>query len=122
MDHVAALQNYVRCLGSHRWELIDPLVTEDVVFIFSEGTHIGKAAAKTAFENTFAHIADEEYWTTDLKWTTATPTMACCHYLFHWKGYIAGKEANGSGRGTSVLVKVDGKWLIAHEHLGPLAK
>lgn len=117
----AALEHYVRSLNSHRWAEIAHLMTEDAVFIFSEGTHVGKAAARAAFEKTFAHISDEQYWTTDLKWTAVTPHLASCHYLFHWKGQVGGKEAHGSGRGTTVLLKSGERWLIAHEHLGPSA-
>jgi ketosteroid isomerase-like protein len=32
---------------------------------------------------------------------------------------IEGQETTGGGRGTTILRKVDGRWLIAHEHLGP---
>lgn len=119
IDHAHALDDYVRRLNTHRWTDVAPLVSDDAVFIFSEGTHIGKAAAKVAFEKTFAHIEDETYWTTDVQWTAVTNTMACCHFLFHWHGKIEGKEQSGEGRGSSTLIKLNGRWLIAQEHLGP---
>ena len=119
MNHAAALANYAEKLNTHSWEQIAPLVTEDAVFVFTEGTFVGKAAAKAAFEKTFNLIKDEHYSLHDVSWTAVTEGMAACHYEFRWKGLIDGQEAAGGGRGTTILLMVDGKWLIAHEHLGP---
>jgi len=52
-------------------------------------------------------------------WTVATDDVATCRYEFRWKGLISGQEASGGDRGTTILRKVDGRWLITHEHLGP---
>lgn len=119
MNHTAALTAYVEALNTHSWEKIAPHVAEDAVFIFTEGTFIGHAAAKASFEKTFALIQNEEFSLHDIAWITATAETASCHYEFRWKGIIAGEEASGGGRGTSILRKVNGRWLIAHEHLGP---
>jgi ketosteroid isomerase-like protein len=122
MDHNEALDHYVQKLNTHAWDQIAPLVTHDAVFVFTEGTFVGKEAAKAAFEKTFNLIKDEQYSLDGVKWTAVTDTMAACHYEFRWKGLIEGQEASGGGRGTSILVKVEGRWLIAHEHLGPHAR
>jgi ketosteroid isomerase-like protein len=119
MNHTDALTNYVQKLNTHVWGQISPLVTDDVVFVFTEGTFVGKEAAQTAFEKTFNLIKGGEYSIHAVSWTAVTDSMACCYYEFRWKGRIDGEEASGGGRGTSILVKVNGKWLIAHEHLGP---
>lgn len=119
MNHATALSAYIEKLNTHSWEQIAPCVTEDAVFIFTEDTFTGHAAAKTAFEKTFALIQDEHFSLHDIVWTVVTDDVAACRYEFRWKGLISGQEASGGGRGTTILRKTNGRWLIAHEHLGP---
>lgn len=119
MDHATSLATYVEKLNTHSWEQIAPCVTEDAVFIFTEDTFVGKAAAKAAFEKTFKLIENEVFSLHHITWTAVTESMASCHYEFRWKGLIEGQESAGGGRGTTILRKVGGRWLIAHEHLGP---
>lgn len=119
MSPAEALTNYVDQLNTHSWEKIAPCVMDDAVFIFTENTFVGHEAAKAAFEKTFALIEDEHYSLHHIVWTAVTETMAACHYEFRWKGKIAGEEAAGGGRGTTILIQKQGRWWIAHEHLGP---
>ncbi len=119
MNHTTALSAYVEALNTHSWDRIAPHVAEDPVFIFTEDTFVGKAAAKAAFEKTFKLIENEVFSLHDIVWTVVTEDVATCHYEFRWKGLISGQESAGGGRGTTILRKVDGRWLIAHEHLGP---
>lgn len=119
MNHATTLTSYVEKLNTHSWDQIAPCVTEDAVFIFTEDTFVGKEAAKAAFEKTFKLIENEIFSLHDIVWTVVTEDVATCRYEFRWKGLISGQEAEGGGRGTSVLRKIDGRWLIAHEHLGP---
>jgi ketosteroid isomerase-like protein len=119
MNHETALSSYVEKLNTHSWDQIAPCVTEDAVFLFTEDTFVGKAAAKAAFEKTFKLIENEVFSLHDIAWTVVTDEVATCHYEFRWKGLISGQESSGGGRGTTILRRVDGRWLIAHEHLGP---
>lgn len=119
MNHETTLTAYVEALNTHSWDRIAPHVTEDAVFIFTEDTYVGKVAAKGAFEKTFKLIENEVFSLHDIVWTVVTEDVATCHYEFRWKGLISGQESSGGGRGTTILRKVDGRWLVAHEHLGP---
>ncbi len=119
MNHETTLTAYVEALNTHSWALIKPHVAEDAVFIFTEDTFIGHAAAKAAFEKTFKLIANEVFSLHDIVWTVVTEDVATGHYEFRWKGLISGQESSGGGRGTTILRKVDGRWFVAHEHLGP---
>lgn len=119
MNPETALLAYAAALNTHSWEQIVPHIADGAVFIFTEGTFTGHAAAKAAFEKTFAVIQDEVFSLHDIAWTTVTTDVAACYYEFRWKGLINGQAASGGGRGTTILRKMDGKWLIAHEHLGP---
>jgi len=117
-----ALKAYIENLNTHAWDQIAPCVTEDAVFIFTEDTFVGKAAAKAAFEKTFKLIENEVFSLHDIAWTAVTESMAACHYEFRWKGLIGAQESSVGGRGTSVLRKVNSSWLIVHEHPGPYAR
>lgn len=59
MSHETALSTYVEKLNTHSWEQICPHVAEEAVFVFTEGTFIGHAAARQSFEKTFELIQDE---------------------------------------------------------------
>ena len=119
MNHEATLTSYVEKLNTHSWEQIAPCIADDAAFIFTEGTFIGKAAAQASFEKTFKLIQNEVFSLHDIAWMVVTDDVASCRYEFRWKGLIEGQEASGGGRGTSILRKVAGRWLIVHEHLGP---
>ena len=119
MNHTTALSTYIEALNTHSWDRIASHVAADAVFIFTEDTFIGHAAAKAAFEKTFKLIENEVFSLHDIVWTVVTEDVATCHYEFRWKGLISGQESAGGGRGTTILHKVDGRWLVAHEHLGP---
>ena len=119
MNHETALKSYVEKLNTHSWDQIAPHVTEEAVFIFTEDTFVGKAAAKGAFEKTFKLIENEVFSLHNIVWTVVTDDVASCRYEFRWKGLISGQESFGGGRGTTILIKLDGRWLITHEHLGP---
>ena len=119
MNHTSTLSAYVEALNTHSWDQIAPHVAEDAVFIFTEDTFTGHAGAKAAFEKTFALIQNEHFSLHDIVWTVVTDDVAVCRYEFRWKGLISGQESSGGGRGTTILRKTNGHWLIAHEHLGP---
>lgn len=121
MPHAALLAEYEKRLNSHRWEEIAPLIDDDAIFIFSEGTYRGKAAIEEACRRTFALISNEKYEISDKNWSYAGPDWACCAYTFNWQGTINGAPAQGGGRGTSVVRRTDHGWKIVHEHLGPHA-
>lgn len=122
ISHEEALTDYVQRLNTHSWEQIAPVMTDSVVLIFTEGSFVGKEAAKAAFEKTFNLIKEEHYSIHNVTWTVVTDKVASCHYEFRWKGVIDGQEASGGGRGTTILIKTNDRWMIAHEHLGPVPR
>lgn len=117
------LKAYEIALATQKWQSVSPLIHERACVTFSNGSfYIGKAEVQRAFERNFALIQDEKYSISDIHWVSKTEDYAVCLYTFHWHGLINGKSANGSGRGTAVLVNEKGKWLLLSEHLGPNAK
>ena len=122
MDYHSFLQQYERALGAHTWEAVESFIDDDACFIFSDGTSIGKVQIERAIRKTFALILDETYRIQDVVWVYVHDDCALCTYTFHWSGVIDGKQCEGRGRGTNLLVKSEIGWKVKHEHLGPASK
>ncbi|MBU1305087.1 MAG: nuclear transport factor 2 family protein [Alphaproteobacteria bacterium] len=110
---------YGEHINAHRFELVSPLIAEDAVFWFGDGSHVGLEAIGRAFEATWQALADETYWLEDLHWIARGDLAAACVYRFCWTATVGGAPARGSGRGTSVLGRGPQGWQIVHEHLSP---
>lgn len=115
------LKNYERALSTQQWSIVAPLIHEDACVTFSDGTFRGKAAVQQVFERTFGLIEDETYAISNLHWVRKSVDYAVCQFEFRWSGLIDGEQSSGSGRGTSVLIKENGRWQLLTEHLGPNA-
>jgi len=114
---------YEQALASQNWANVNPLIHFKACVTFSNGTvHKGKEAVKAAFERNFSLIKSEEYTVSNVDWRLQGELTAVYLFDFHWKGIINGTLMEGAGRGTSVLVKEDGKWCLLTEHLGPKPK
>ncbi len=122
MDPEEFIKSYETALGTQDWELVEPLVTEDVSVTFSNGSvHIGKEKVREAFEKNFALIKNEKYAMRNIKWLLKDEECAVYLFEFGWTGIVEGKSASGSGIGTSVLIKEGSKWKLLTEHLGTKA-
>ncbi len=111
---------YESALATQDWSVVEPLLHRNVSMTFSDGSvHKGKEAVREAFERNFRSISDEDYRMTDVYWVLQSHETAVYLFDFHWTGNINGRSAGGKGRGTSVLVREAGEWLLLAEHLGP---
>jgi len=113
------IAEYEAALASQDWNKIAPLIHDDCVAVFSEGTHIGKLAIEIAFRKTFDLIKDEIYQISNLHWAVKAEQFSVMIYQFNWSGLIDGVQSSGSGRGSSTLIKTNDQWQIISEHLGP---
>lgn len=95
------------------------LLTDDVVFFYSNGSTItGKAAFNALMTASWAMVEDYKYASANTTWIAESDTCAAVVYSFAWSGQARGNAVNGAGRATRVLRNDDGAgWLIAHEHL-----
>ena len=111
------LKQYESRINLHQFDAVAPLIAEDAVVWFNDGSFAGHEAIRGAFERTWTRLVDETYWLTDLRWIAVCDVAASCIYQFNWKTTIDGQEASGIGRGTTVLRKGADGWQIVHEHL-----
>jgi len=115
----AFLAEYARRTNTHKFVVVAPLIAADAVYWFSDGSHRGLDSIRLAFERTWSIIQDEHYAIDDVEWLIVEGRSATCIYTFRWRGRIDGAIRTGSGRGTSVVRKVDERWQVVHEHLSP---
>ncbi|GER91505.1 hypothetical protein KDW_56670 [Dictyobacter vulcani] len=120
MTPVAFMHAYEQRTNTHRFEEVAPLIADDAVFWFNDGSFQGKEAIRQAFEKTWAGIPEEQYAIENVQWLVDDEQAAVCVYLFRWQGKIDGQTIQGMGRGTSVLKKVNDHWQVVHEHLSSL--
>jgi ketosteroid isomerase-like protein len=116
------LAEYVRRINTHDFNLVSPLIAEDAIFWFTDGSFLGRDSIRHVFERTWSFIQEETYWIDDVKWLGQDAQSAAYVYTFHWRGLVNGAVKEGSGRGTSVMRKGKEGWQIAHEHLSHLPK
>lgn len=114
------MAGYATRTNTHDFDAVAPLIAADAVYFFSDGTFTGREELRRAFEDTWATIRDETYRIEDLRWLARDERIAACVYRFRWRGLVGGQEREGSGRGTSVLAHLDGRWQVVHEHLSPM--
>ena len=114
------IQAYEQALRTQDWDQVAPLVHNDACVTFSNGSvHKGKDEVGKAFIRNFSLIKDEVYSISNVHWVRKDDNTAVYLFDFHWTGIINEKQASGSGRGTSVLVKENEQWKLLIEHLGP---
>ncbi len=113
----AFLRAYVDATNSHDFATVRPLLTADAVYWFNKSESQGLEAIQKNFEASWSYLPDEVYGIENVKWLSIEKNSAACLYEYTYQGTHAGKPVKGRGRGTSVLVKQNGNWKVAHEHL-----
>lgn len=112
------LAAYADRINRQDFDLLTDLIAPDATFWFSDGTHRGIEAIRVAFEATWRAMGPSERYSLDQhEWIAEGDNAAACTYRFNWKTVRNGKPMSGSGRGTTVLKRVDDHWWIVHEHL-----
>jgi hypothetical protein len=118
----AFIAAYEMALATQTWEKVAPLIHEQCVATFGEGTFIGKVEVESAFRETFSLISEEKYTISNIHWIQETDNFAAFIFQYSWSGIVDHKFTSGSGRGTSILTNENGRWQLICEHLGPAAK
>ncbi len=115
------IQSYEKALSTQNWDNVQDLIHPDCVVTFTNGTYKGKPAVEQVFRKNFELIKNENYSITNIHFVIEKPDYAVFIFNYNWSGIINGKPAKGGGRGTSVIVRSNGRWQLISEHLGPNA-
>jgi ketosteroid isomerase-like protein len=114
----ACTDEFVAALVRRDMDAALALLTDDVVFFYSNGSVIiGKEAFASLMTANWSLVSDYEYSTLASTWIAQSEAAATVIYSFAWSGVAGGNQVGGSGRGTRVLSNDGSGWRIAHEHL-----
>ena len=108
---------YEKAANTMDFNTVAPLIADNAIFWFTDGTFIGKEAIRKAFEVTWTKIKDEKYSISNIEWIVASYWNSACTYTFKSDGVVDGKRQVYEGRGTNILRRLDGSWRVVHEHL-----
>lgn len=111
------MKEYEKACSDRIFLEVQKLLAKDATYWFTDGAFNGVEEIKTAFENTWKKIQSETYKITNLEWIALSENSGTCTCIFKWSGLINGVRQSGKGRGTNVVVKLNDKWLMKHEHL-----
>ncbi len=102
------------------FSLVAHMVHEKAVFRFTDGDFVGRMEVQRAFEDTWsqgADVVDEKYYLSDLQVLSTDYDTATVTYTYNWEGKRSDGTFRITGRGTRVIVRVEGELQIMHEHL-----
>ncbi|NEM97423.1 YybH family protein [Pontibacter burrus] len=111
------MQQYVTATNSHNFANVQPLLQPDAVYWFNKKESRGLPEIEASFNESWNYLPDEVYGIEDITWLSIDKRIATCIYTYTYQGTHNGKSIQGKGRGTTILVKENGNWKIAHEHL-----
>lgn len=112
------LERFEEAQGTADFDAVAPLVHPDGLFRFNDGDYRGLDAARAAFERTWAlDVEDERYHLTDVEVLHVDSDSATATFRFHWSGSGDNGPFHIVGRGTSVIVRHDGRLKLLVEHL-----
>src|SRR5689334_442635 len=78
------LAAYEERINQHDFDLLVPLIASEATFWFSDGSYLGHAAIRAAFERTWATLHNDTYRLEDRHWIARSDSVAVCRYRFHW--------------------------------------
>lgn len=117
MSPEETLRHYERAMRTHDLRRALHVIANDAVFWLSDGTtHAGKERISAAIRERFDAMEDGRYEISSVRWVVRTVATAVSVYRFRWSEAREGRPARGFGRGTTVLLRREGRWLIVHEH------
>lgn len=117
----AAFERYRRLINGHDFgTLAAEVIGPDPRFIFAGESHRGLAAARAAFERTWATIPDEVYTMDGAEWLSRDSASAVVSFRYRYRGTMAdGRVLTGGGYGTNLFRRTGAGWRLVYEHLSP---
>ena len=126
VDIVVHFLNRFEALAEQEdFSLIRDMIHEDAYFRFNDGDFVGHPAIQAVFEKTWRgdpSVKKARFYLSDTVVLTTDHSTATATYTYNWEGSQDGRTFTIRGRGTRVLVRVNGELRIIHEHLSRYPK
>jgi len=111
-------ERYEEASATESFANVAGMIHPKALFRFNDGDYRGLYAIQGAFESTWAQdVKDERYYLSDVEVMYVDTNSAAATFQFHWSGIGAQGAFQIVGRGTSLLVRHDGKLKLIVEHL-----
>lgn len=95
------------------------------IYLFPEpARYVNSDASPNTYPDldpTWAHIQDEVYTISNMRWVACSYWVSACTYTFKSDGMVDGKRQVYEGYGTNVVRRIGGRWRVVHEHLSKSA-
>jgi hypothetical protein len=115
---VECLERFVAAGATRSFANVAGMIHPKALFRFNDGDYRGLEAIQGAFESTWAHdVKDERYYLSHIEVVSVDADSAAATFRFHWSGTGIQGPFQIEGRGTSVLVRHQGKLKVMVEHL-----
>lgn len=112
------LKKYEVAANSGDFANVRDMIHPDALFRFTEGDFVGLDPIQAAFEKTWGHnIRDDRYYLTNVHIVSKDMKSATITFTFNWTGVVEGRPVHTVGRGTSVIVRNEGRLQFILEHL-----
>jgi ketosteroid isomerase-like protein len=112
------LKRYEDASATASFANVAAMIHPNALFRFNDGDYRGLEAIQRAFESTWAYdVKDERYYLSDIEVMYLDASSAAVAFQFNWSGVGAKGAFVIVGRGTSVLVRHEGKLKLIVEHL-----
>lgn len=103
--------------------LIQDMIHAQAVFRLHDGDHVGRAAIRELMEKSWqssSGLKRERFYLSEIQVPTVDEESASATFTYNWVGSMGPQLFSLQGRGTRVVVVVDGRMQIVHEHLSHL--
>ncbi len=99
MTPLEFMHEYEQRTNTHKFQEVAPLIADNAIYWFNDGSFHGINEIKQAFERTWSYIQNEQYMIDHVQWLINDEDAAVCTYMFHWQGIVEGKRRMGMGVG-----------------------
>lgn len=117
---VQFLNHFEEVAMKEDFNLLRDMIDERAYFRFNDGDFVGHQAIQAVFEKTWRGdptVKKARFYLTDIAVLSTDHSSAAATYTYNWEGSQGGREFKIQGRGTRVLLRVNGRFRIIHEHL-----
>lgn len=117
---VKFLNRFDEIAGQEDFDLIQDMIHEHAFFRLHDGDHVGRAAIREVLEKSWqgsSGLKRERFYLSEIQVLTVDGKSAAVTFTYNWEGSMGTQSFSLQGRGTRVVLVVEGRMQIVHEHL-----
>lgn len=119
-DVVEFLTRFDELAGKERFVLIEDMIHDQAFFRPHDGDYVGKPAIRGVLEKSWqggSGLKRERFFLSEIQVLTLEDRSATVTFTYNWEGSMGTHALSLQGRGTRVVIVVNGQVQVIHEHL-----